>query len=432
MGVLPNEKFISFSSFSDKTYPFGYGISSIIYPEELKHTFLPVIFIKKNINNYQLRIGRWEQKLTNQSSLSSGSLIKGNNSVPTSQITLSIPKYKEFKIYNNSLWFKGGFTHGWLSKNNYLKAPYLHEKYLYIQKRFKNNSEFSLGLVHEAIWGGETIDQGLQPESFADFLYVVLARPASSSGSIPEQLNRLGNHLGVWDISYKKSLPSKIFKFYYQHLFEDGSGAYQYFFDEIKALRFPSKSFNGLFGVEIVNKSSKLLESFLYEYLNTMIQSGSEAASDSTYGWDNYYNHHIYLSGWVNNGKVLGNPLFTLGSNIGHYSNSTYIINNRIIAHHIGITGTLFKNNHYKILLTYSNNYGTYYDKNRSKNENKIYKFDGGLKQFSTLIEFSRKKILNNIDIQLSYAMDRGELLKDSRGFVFVIDYNFNDLSYSQ
>jgi hypothetical protein len=432
MGILPNKDFISFASFSGGKNLYGYGFSSIIYPKEIKKTYVPVIFIRKNINHFQLKIGRWQQQLTTESSLSSGSLIRGNNSIPIPQVTLSIPKYKEYKIYNNSLWFKGGFTHGWLSKNSYLKAPYLHEKYIYIQKRFNNNSELSLGLVHEAIWGGETIDYGLQPDSFTDYLYVVLARPASSSGSISEQLNRLGNHLGIWDISYKKALPNKIFKFYYQHLFEDGSGAYQYFFDEIKALRFPSKSFNGLFGVELVNKNSKLIELFLYEYLNTMIQSGSNAPSDSTYGWDNYYNHHIYLSGWVNNGKVIGNPLFTLGSNNGHYSNLSYIINNRIVAHHIGFAGFLFKNIHYKILITYSSNYGTYYDKKRFNNENKFYRFDEGLKQFSTIIEFSKKNIWNNIDMQLSYAMDNGELLKNSTGFVFVVNYNFSNLSYSQ
>ena len=163
-----------------------------------------------------------------------------------------------------------------------------------------------------------------------------------------------------------------------------------------------------------------------------MIQSGSNAPSDSTYGWDNYYNHHIYLSGWVNNGKVIGNPLFTLGSNNGHYSNLSYIINNRIVAHHIGFAGFLFKNIHYKILITYSSNYGTYFDKKRFNNENKFYRFDEGLKQFSTIIEFSKKNIWNNIDMQLSYAMDNGELLKNSTGFVFVVNYNFSNLSYSQ
>ena len=46
-----------------------------------------------------------------------------------------------------------------------------------------------------------------------------------------------------------------------------------------------------------------------------MNQSGSAEVSDSTYGWDDYYNHYIYLSGWTNNGKSIGTPFATLGNN---------------------------------------------------------------------------------------------------------------------
>ena len=81
-----------------------------------------------------------------------------------------------------------------------------------------------------------------------------------------------------------------------------------------------------------------------------MDQSGSKGASDSTYGWDNYYNHYLYQSGWTNNGRVIGNPLFTLGTNKGRYSDGRYIINNRFRAHHLGLQGQIFKKIYYKYI----------------------------------------------------------------------------------
>ena len=115
-----------------------------------------------------------------------------------------------------------------------------------------------------------------------------------------------------------------------------------------------------------------------------------------------------------------------------HYSNSIYVINNRIKAHHIGILGNLYKKIEYKFLFTYSKNYGIYYDQKRFYSENKIYKFSSGLKQVSCLFELNFIDVWKNIDMQISYAIDRGELLDNSEGVLLKINYNLSHLSYSQ
>ena len=66
-----------------------------------------------------------------------------------------------------------------------------------------------------------------------------------------EQINVLGNHLGIWDIAITKNYKSTKYKFYFQHPFEDKSGAFQYFFDELKQLKISTNSFDGLFGFEV-------------------------------------------------------------------------------------------------------------------------------------------------------------------------------------
>lgn len=61
---------------------------------------------------------------------------------------------------------------------------------------------------------------------------------------------------------------------------------------------------------------------------------------------------------------TIGNPLFfPAGTHAGTWSRQTTtkgVENNRLKAHHIGISGKLFRKVPYKFLATYSQNYGTY------------------------------------------------------------------------
>ena len=204
MGAFSNKNLFSFSFISDNKSTIGYGLSSIVYPSKIKNSFLQIGFLYKRTNGYELKFGRWKQGITSESKLSTGSLIRGNNSIPIPQISLMTHEYKKYQFLGNNIGIKAGFSHGWFSKGEYLKAPYLHEKYLYIRNYINDKSEFTLGLVHEAIWGGTTNIHGQQPGAFEDYFRVIFARPASSSGFIGEQVNVLGNHLGVWDYKVKR------------------------------------------------------------------------------------------------------------------------------------------------------------------------------------------------------------------------------------
>ena len=171
--------------------------------------------------------------------------------------------------------------------------------------------------------------------------------------------------------------------------------------------------------------SSNVLSHFIYEYINTMDQSGSQGASDSTYGWDNYFNHYIYQSGWAYHGRIIGNPLFTLGSNKGRYSDRQYIINNRVKVHHIGLAGSVSNEINYRILYTYSENFGIFPDQAYYNSINETYIFDGGLIQRSALIELIYSRFWRNLNLTISYGLDNGELLTKTDSFVIKIDYKF-------
>ncbi|NJK85722.1 MAG: capsule assembly Wzi family protein [Bacteroidales bacterium] len=106
------------------------------------------------------------------------------------------------------------------------------------------------------------------------------------------------------------------------------------------------------------------IKTLVFEYLNTMNQSGPleikyyNGSRDYGYGNDNYYNNWLYLMGYTYKDMTIGNPLLT--SPVYLSGNPDYIRNNRVNAFHFGAAG-MFKNLEYNILYTFSHNYGTYY-----------------------------------------------------------------------
>ena len=77
-------------------------------------------------------------------------------------------------------------------------------------------------------------------------------------------------------------------------------------------------------------------------------------------GCDNYYNHAIY-PGWHHWGMGMGNPLIV--SPAYNTNNSLKFQGNRLIAHNIGVNGTMQCLNlplAYRLQYAYSENWGTY------------------------------------------------------------------------
>ena len=410
-GLLNNGSIINLK-FENNLKNLEYGIN-VAAPLSLSNEIIiNTAFISLNKNNFFFSFGR--KRLNQDNLLSSGSLIESSNTLPIPKVSLGFNDYQSIQIGKIQFSLKGDFAHGWLDKGQYIKAPLLHEKSIYFKKNFFDGYSFSFGIDHKAIWGGETKSHGIQPSKFKDYARVVFARPGSQNSIEQEKENTLGNHLGIWNFSIDKEFNSKSIKIYFEHPFEDESSA-----------RWILNEFDGKYGISINEQNSNILSHFVYEYINTMDQSGSEGASDSTYGWDNYYNHYIYQSGWTYHGRVIGNPLFTLGSNKGRYSDMEYIINNRIKAHHLGFAGSISNQINYRILYTYSENFGIFPDEDYYNSINETYIFDGGLIQRSALIELIYNRFWRDLNLAIGYGLDNGELLTKTDSFVIKIDYKF-------
>ena len=91
--------------------------------------------------------------------------------------------------------------------------------------------------------------------------------------------------------------------------------------------------------------------SVLWEHVNTK-QQGSKSFERG--GTDNYYNHVLYSSGWTHRGRALGLPLALTEEGFGG------VVNNILIAHHLGIEGVLARRVSYTARISYSRNYGVH------------------------------------------------------------------------
>ena len=260
---------------------------NILFQED--QNYIGESFIKYNFSHKTfLRIGKYYRDFSSylNDELSSGHMLVSKNAQPMSKVGL-ISSYKIKKL--KKIDFDFGVSHAVFDTNeSYSKAPLLHEKFLYMNIK-KNNYQFSIGLIHEAIWGGKTNDgrlPGNQPNSFKDFLKIIIAEDGPNEGG--DHPNALGNHLGVTEFLFQKNDNNQVLKFYYQHFFEDTSG-----------LRFRNE-IDGLWGIELNNYIPDFI--FLLEYLHTTNQD-----MDPPYVDESYYNHGLYSKGWSYKNYTLGN-----------------------------------------------------------------------------------------------------------------------------
>ena len=278
--------------------------------------FARKLFIKYNFKDTNLVLGRFN---TTQSSedflLSSGSMIESGNALGVPRIgTITTKKYNNHNV-------NFSFYHGQLNRNKYMvEKPFLHEKKLYYSTTFLKNI-FSIGLSHSVIWGGETTDNGKQPERLEDFVRAVFGNPGDNNATNSDQINALGESIGMWDFSLERKYNSYQVKMYHQNFFEDGSGL---------SLDDKMNGFDGLWGIKIQKDKFKSV----YEYLKTTYQGGSVHPP----GLDSYYWSGAYRPGWVFNGQTIGNMIISPQ-------------NNRVKAHFVSIG--FFEDNHNFFLISF-------------------------------------------------------------------------------
>lgn len=351
----------------------------------------------------QVRLGKWEDIIgSNEPQLSSGSVIWSGNARPVPKIQIGSKGYVDVPYTNGYLEVKGLLAHGWFEEGRYVSNVLLHHKNVYLKLGGSFPLNIYYGFNHFALWGGISPDQDEPyPTDFNTYLKVFFNRSGDPDvpGTPQTWVNhRVGNSLGSRNYGIDLNLDDVSVGIYHQDVFEDGSG--------MRKMNFP----DGLWGTRIrSNNRRKLLQGFVYEVLYTKNQSGpshNDEDGNVVGGNDNYFNHDLYLSGWTNHQYTIGTPLITspiINSPDSFYYG--YLINNRILAHHIGLEGNVRENIKYRSLLTYSRNYGTFNDP-----------FPVPYEQFSIMLEFISRLPWYGLDANLTIAGDSGRMYGDNYG----------------
>ncbi|PWK21404.1 capsule assembly protein Wzi [Arcicella aurantiaca] len=407
-------------------FDWGYGLNVVGNVGKENQILIPEAYIKAKYGAFEIYAGRRKEIVgLVDTTLSSGSYIWSGNALPMPKIQISTPNFVPLGFTKGFLSFKGNYAHGWFENSRTdVKNFYLHQKSLYFRLG-KPDWEFHFygGFNHQVQWGGELLYpdpknqfaiNGKVGSSFNDYLNIVTGRSLAGASDTTKNgsndaLNRSGNHLGTLDFGFEINVKDFSVLCYRQNIYEDGSLAYL------------SNIADGLNGISInIKKTSDAkirIQKVVVEYLNTTSQGGV-GGSDNTdarlRGGDNYFNNGVYKNGWSYNQTSLGTSFI---NNLSGITNTTNLFfnNTRAEAFYLGVLGVINNNISSEIRIANIKNAGTY--------ESSFLKVKN---QFSGLISLNYSPLfLEKTIIQLSFAIDSGELHKDCVGFYLGLKKNW-------
>lgn len=409
----------------DANWSVAYGADFIVAHNHTSEVYIQQAFADVNWRRFTLSLGqkeRWSNFKNNR--LTTGGLTESGNARPIPQIRLEVPQY--WDIFGTKGWFtlRGHVAYGWFTDGEWQKdftAPgderttgvRYHSKAGYFkfgnEKKFPLTYEFGIEMVAQfagSVYnlGNRKGDNHHNPSGVMDYLKIFFMDSGSSDYHGMDQVNVAGNHLGSWHTAVTWHGKDYNIKGYYEHTFEDHS---QMFWEY-------GLWNEQLVGVELELKDYGWIKNIAVEYFNLKNQSGpiyhdtTGKIPDQISCGDDNYNHGWYL-GWFNYGMIIGSPLCT--SPIYNTNKRIKCYNNRVEAFHFGVEGELCRELDYCLLLTKSNNWGTY--------NNPFTDIENNL---SGMVELGyTPKNLKGWSVTASFAFDNGNLYGNNSGGMLTI-----------
>lgn len=286
-----------------------------------------------------------ERHLTQDTMLSSGSLVHSGNSQPLPRITIGIEQWRPIPGCFGYAELKGGLTHAWMADNMYVRHAFIHHKWLGIRLGGRLPVNVSYEFHHAAQWGGQSPVYGDLGNDLSSFMNTFFARAGGSMRN--DQANAQGNHVGSQQLMLTgKGRGWEVFA-YWQNFFEDNFALLG------KGLNLA----DGLWGISMKQNRWPFIQGVTYEFLNTTDQSGPWHDRDGLCyaGNDHYYQNSIYQNGWSYWLRSMGTPFIT--SPLFNTDGTIYTLNSRVRVHHVGIRGDIY-GYRYRLMASYARNYG--------------------------------------------------------------------------
>ncbi|GAB3552716.1 capsule assembly Wzi family protein [Spirosoma fluminis] len=404
-----------------KRFDWGFGLYAVANAgprptADNPAVLLPDAYLKIRFGKLELYGGnRREVYGLGDTLLTSGFVAWSGNALPFPKIQLHTPDFVPLGFIKKLIALRVGYAHGWFA-NSYIKGSYLHQKYLYGRIGKPHwHVRLYLGLNHQVQWGGRAdyligsplaVDGNLA-SSFQDYLSMV-------SGRYPDAVqndrftgfdgeNRIGNHVGSYDIALEWNGAKRNWLLYHQHIYDDASGlALQNIPDGLTGLRFLNHS---------KTRTRFRFQRIVLEWLNTMNQSGPVFDPLARFqGADNYFNHSQYIEGWSYRGRTVGTPFIApragFAAAVNQFTGGGFFPNNRLVAWYTGISGGFRRGPLFTIRASISRNYGSY----NQPYPQPFRQFSGA---FQSQWPLDRKLSTTLIT---TFAIDRGDLFPNVAG----------------
>ena len=371
-------------------------------------------------------------------SVTGGHIIESNNARSMPGLDLALEPLA-VPFTGEHLLISGNWSDYKTTDDRYMDGALVHRLKAYIRYDTHKHFWIQAGLDHYALWGG-TPPEGskLNPMAvnLSNYLRICTGRSAGSEGSKSDQMNCLGDHGGAEQLRMGWRASGFNLVFQWEKPYSDKSGMrFNNIPDGVYTLHFS------------LNDKDRWISDALLELHYTMWQSGTihEREVDSEgkqinwhenktlniFGGDNYFTNGEYKSGWTHYGRGICGPLFFTGLSSG----VVQVVNNRYKAVHMGVSGKLFRKAPYRLMLTFSENYGTYSKPYISPSSWKSgwnwwepNTIDKGLRQmslaFTGFVPFSIAR-RNALDIVYGLYADSGELLEKNFGATLGVRYSF-------
>jgi len=403
-------KFGSQQNRNKNVWRFGMGFEVAGDVSEKSNVIFPQLQASLRYKNWELFAGRKKQYIgLADSTLGTGSYAWSGNAMPIPKIQIGTIGFINVPFTNGWLSFNGFYSDGFFENNRPITSGLkLHQKALYV-KIGNDNSRLKLlaGLNHQVQWGGKSpyyTKDGKLPDGFRNYLDAVTAKayPVSDGLTPFDYNNRIGNHLGTIDLGIQYIGHEYSWFLYRQNIYEDGS---LFRFENIE---------DGLNGLSIKKRNSYgayfEVKALVFEFLFTKNQGGSIWDLATILGRDNYFNHGQVRDGWSYFDRTIGTPFITPTSDTKwKWPNlaDSFTSNNRVSVFHIGLSGTVFQEVEWSSKFSYSSNIGTYDEP-----------FIKTPKQFSGIFSLQKRvSILGGIQSRFSFAIDQGQLYRNTKAF---------------
>ena len=354
--------------------------------------YIQQLYADVKYNCWELSIGskeRWSEG--KNPTLSGGGLTFAPNARPIPQVRFGINEYTTVPWwFNGWVKVKGHFSYG-RHTDDYFQKSYtsqavsgtrystnilFHEKTAFMKIGNIEKTPFSveIGLEMVSQFGGKLWKKHPDgdiliydfPDSYKEYIKALIPMAGGEDAPHEDKVNVNGNILGSWNFAINYETESWKIKAYYEHYYEDHSGLLGFDYhnnqDGVRKLVTYLPWRDGLYGLEVTVPQNKVINTIVYEYLNSRDQSGpvlhnsGENLPEQAGGLDYYYNHY-YFQSWQHWGMAICNP-HTLSPLYNEKYNLTMPYQ-RIRSHHLGFDGMPLTCLEYRVMASWSKHWGS-------------------------------------------------------------------------